>query len=63
MTIENINVEESVAKVTKLLAEEKNISPAMKLSIEVLLTLVSLLLKRLGLNSKNSSKQIGRAHV
>ncbi len=56
MTIENINVEESVAKVTKLLAEEKNISPAMKLSIEVLLTLVSLLLKRLGLNSKNSSK-------
>jgi transposase len=56
MTIENINVEESVAKVTKLLAEEKNISPAMKLSIEVLLMLVSVLLKRLGLNSKNSSK-------
>jgi len=56
MTIENINVEESVAKVTNLLAVEKNISPAMKLSIEVLLMLVSVLLKRLGLNSKNSSK-------
>lgn len=56
MTIENINVEESVAKVTKLLAKEKNISPAMKLSIEVLLMLVSVLLNRLGLTSKNSSK-------
>jgi transposase len=56
MTIENINVEESVAKVAKMLAEEKNISPAMKLSIEVLLMLVSVLLNRLGLTSKNSSK-------
>ncbi len=56
MTIDNINVEETVQKVADLIATEKGLSPALKGSLEVLLLLVSLLLNRLGLNSKNSSK-------
>lgn len=56
MTIENINVEASVKRVTELIAAEKDLSPALKASLEVLLLLVSILTNRLGLNSKNSSK-------
>lgn len=39
-----------------LLQKEKNISPALKSAFEVLLMLVTLLLQRKGLNSRNSSK-------
>ncbi len=56
MTIDNINVEESIQRVTTLIAAEQDLSPALKSSLEVLLVLVTLLLNRLGLNSKNSSK-------
>jgi transposase len=56
VTIDTINVEESVQKVVDLIATEKGLSPALKGSLEVLLLLVSVLLNRLGLNSKNSSK-------
>lgn len=56
MTIENINVEATIAQVKTLIAQEKDLSPAVKSSLEVLLLLVSLLANRFGLNSKNSSK-------
>ena len=56
MTIDNINVEESIQRATTLIAAEQDLSPALKSSLEVLLVLVTLLLNRLGLNSKNSSK-------
>jgi len=56
VTIDNINVEESIQRVTTLIAAEQDLSPALKSSLEVLLVLVTLLLNRLGLNSKNSSK-------
>ena len=56
MTIENINVEETIQRVTDLITAEQDLSPVLKSSLEVLLLLVSLLLNRLGLNSKNSSK-------
>jgi len=56
MTVENINVENAVQRVNNLIAQEKNLSPALKASLEVLLLLVSILTNRLGLNSKNSSK-------
>jgi len=55
MTIENINVEAAVKRVNELVAAEKNLSPALKASLEVLLLLVSILVNRLGLNSRNSS--------
>ena len=56
MTFENINVEKTIQRVNDLIAEEKDLSPAFKASIEVLLLLVTILVNRLGLNSKNSSK-------
>jgi transposase len=56
MTIANINVEETVKKVTDLIALEKNLSPALKGSLEVMILLISILVNRLGLNSRNSSK-------
>ena len=56
MTIQNIDVEATIARVKALVAEEKGISPALKASLEVMLLLMSLLVGRLGLNSKNSSK-------
>lgn len=56
MTIENINVEETLNKAKKLLKEEKELSPALRSTFEVILILVTLLLNRLNLNSTNSSK-------
>lgn len=56
MKIENIKVEETIEKVKKQIEEEKSLSPALRSSLEVLLTLIALLLNRLGLNSRNSSK-------
>jgi transposase len=55
MTFDNINLEESIQEVEDLLKKEK-VSPAMKSSIKVILLLVKILVNRLGLNSKNSSK-------
>jgi len=56
MTIENISVEATIERVKAQIAEEKELSPALKSSLEVLLLLMTLLINRLGLNSKNSSK-------
>jgi len=56
MKLSNINVEESIEKARDLLAKEKNVSPALKSAIEVLLLLVTILLQRKGLTSRNSSK-------
>ena len=56
MTIQNTDVEATVEKVKALIADEPDLSPALKASLEVLLLLVALLANRLGLNSKNSSK-------
>jgi transposase len=56
MTIQNISVDATIERVKTLIAEEKDLSPALKSSLEVLLLLVTLLMNRLGLNSTNSSK-------
>ena len=56
MTVDHINVGASIKQVNDLMAAEGNLSPALKASIEVLLLLISILVNRLGLNSKNSSK-------
>ena len=56
MTVESINVEGAIARVNLLIAQEPELSPALKASLEVLLLLVTILANRLGLNSKNSSK-------
>src|SRR3970040_3150509 len=56
MTIKKISVEATIERVKTLIAEEKELSPALKSSLEALLLLVTLIVNRLGLNSKNSSK-------
>ena len=56
MKIEKIDISETIDNAKKLLAEEKNISPALKAMFEVLLLLVSILAGRALLNSGNSSK-------
>jgi len=56
VTIDNIDVDKTLSQVEVLLAQEKNISPALRALIEVLIMLVTLLTHRLNLNSRNSSK-------
>ena len=56
MTISNIDVDATIKQVRNQLAQEKDLSPAIRSSLEVLLLLVTLLANRFGLNSKNSSK-------
>ena len=56
MKLENINVNETLEKARKQLSSEKNISPSLKTTIEILILLVTILLNRIGVNSKNSSK-------
>jgi transposase len=51
----NIDITNSIEEARALLAEEKNISPALRVSIELILTLVTLIVNKKGLNSKNSS--------
>lgn len=54
--IESIDVNMAIKNVQKLLEEDKAISNSLKAAISVLLILVNILINRLGLNSKNSSK-------
>ncbi|NCO52295.1 MAG: IS66 family transposase [Deltaproteobacteria bacterium] len=56
MTVDKINVDATIKQVKNLLATEDGMSPTLKASLETLLLLVTILLSRLGLNSKNSSK-------
>lgn len=54
--IESIDVNEAIENAKKSLESDKNISPSTKATFSLLLMLISILLNRLGLNSKNSSK-------
>lgn len=56
MTIEDIKIEEAIERVRKLLSKEKGISPALKAAIEVIILALTLVCRRLGINSSNSSK-------
>jgi len=56
LKIEAIDVDASINSVKALLKQEKTLSPALRSALEVLLVLVALLLNRITLNSKNSSK-------
>lgn len=56
MTINNINIDTTLKKVETLLKEEKDLSPAVRSMIELLTLVITLLVNRLSLNSRNSSK-------
>jgi len=51
----NIDINKSIEEARVLLAKEKNISAALRVSIELILTLVTLMVNKRVLNSKNSS--------
>jgi transposase len=53
---DKLNITEAVDSTRRLLETDKNISPALRAMIEMLLMIISLLAGKLGLNSKNSSK-------
>jgi len=56
MTIENIDIDATLKRVETLIAEDKELSPAIKSLMEILALIITLLAHRLNLNSKNSSK-------
>lgn len=56
MKVKDINADKSIAEVKRLLGKEKNLSPALKSAINILIVLISLLLNRFQVSSKNSSK-------
>jgi len=56
MKINHINVNETIDNAKKLLAKEKNISPALRAVFNLILVLMQAMLERLTLNSKNSNK-------
>jgi transposase len=55
MTVKGIDTDEALANIKKLMKEE-DLSPALKAAIEVIMLLVTVLVNRLGLNSRNSSR-------
>lgn len=56
MSVNDINITETIAKVEKTLREDKAISEEFRALVGVLLVIVKLLVDKLGLNSNNSSK-------
>ena len=58
LTIEDIDVDSAIDSVKELLKKERDLSPALRSALEVMLLLVSLLLNRVTLNSKNSKNSV-----
>ncbi len=56
MTIQNIDITATLKRAEKLIAEDKDLSPATKSLMEILVLIISLLANRLNLDSRNSSK-------
>ncbi|MBL4901234.1 IS66 family transposase [Desulfotalea psychrophila] len=56
MTIDHIDIDSTLKNAAKLIAEDKGLSPATKSLLEVLVLIITLMVNRLNLNSKNSSK-------
>ena len=56
MTLKEVNIHGTLSKLRQQLEDEKDLSPALRATIEMLLVIVTLLAQRLGLNSRNSSK-------
>lgn len=55
MTISNIDITKTLKSVETTLREDKTISPQVRVMLELLVLVITLLMAKLGLNSKNSS--------
>jgi hypothetical protein len=56
MTLNTLSISQTLANAKRLLAEEKTISPAFKVVIEVVLLMLQTLMERMNVTSQNSSK-------
>jgi len=56
MKLDDIDIETTLNELESTLTQEKDLSPALKSMISVLIVIVKLLTNRMGLNSRNSSK-------
>lgn len=56
MELKDIDVESTLNEAKALLEQEKDLSPAIKATMKMLILVVQLFVSRLGLNSRNSSK-------
>ncbi len=56
MKIEDIDVDSAINTVKELLKKERELSPALRSALELLILLVTLLINRITLNSQNSSQ-------
>ncbi|RPI71296.1 MAG: IS66 family transposase [Desulfobacteraceae bacterium] len=56
MKIQNIDIEATINRAQKLIAEDQHMSESIKSMFEILILVITLLAGRLGLNSTNSSK-------
>lgn len=55
MTLKDIDIGAMLTRLRQQIDDEKELSPALRATIEMLLVIVTLLVNRLGLNSRNSS--------
>jgi transposase len=55
MSVGKINVTSTLRRAERLLQEDKSASPALRAIVEVLITVIQLLVQKLGANSTNSS--------
>jgi len=56
LELKDVNISATLASIKQQLGDEKSLSPAFRSAIELLVLIVTLLVNRLGLDSKNSSK-------
>ena len=56
MKLNSVSVNDAIKQVEDLIEKEKSISPALKAAIKILVTLMTIIIGRLNINSKNSSK-------
>lgn len=56
MALNPIDIQKTLDEVERMLAQEKDVSPALAAAIRMLMVVMQLLMTRLGLNSRNSSK-------
>ncbi len=56
MKISGIDIERNIDNIKQKIQDDKTLSPSMRATFDLLLLIVTLLCKRLGLNSRNSSK-------
>ena len=56
LTLKDVDIDATIKSVRQLLEEDKALSPALRSMIEMLMLIVTLLVNRLGLDSRNSSK-------